>query len=267
METNNFLSDHVHVSGPIRFVFRIVLRTIAERSNVVRQGIKPYVDHVFWIVRNRNAPRKAGAADGKITQAGAHESDDLVTARLGTNKVGLARVKLQQLIRKGRELKEVILLFDGLRRASAFRTWLAPPHLHVNLVEQTIPARIAALVDVTVVPNPLPEFLKAALVPVGSGADVVVISDAHPLPQCAELRGYFVGELLRSFSCSFGGPLDFLSVLVGASQEESIHAHHALTARNCVACNRCVRMPNMRTRIDVINRGRDVKLFRHDVLA
>src|SRR5206468_9730273 len=75
---------------------------------------------------------------------------------------------------------------------------------------------------------------------------------------------HLVGELLRSFAVGLCGTLNFLSVLISTSEEESIESHHALTARNRIASNRCVRVPDVRTRIHVIDGSRYVKLLGHE---
>ena len=62
-------------------------------------------------------------------------------------------------------------------------------------------------------------------------------------------------------AAGFGSALDFLSVLVCAGEEIRLGAQQALAARNCVASEGRVRMPNVGARIYVINRGRDVELF------
>src|SRR5204863_4508275 len=98
-------------------------------------------------------------------------------------------------------------------------------------------------------------------------ANVIVVSDTHPVPQGAELGGNFVSELLRTFPCSFGSALDLLSMLVGSSQKKRIKTHHALAAGNGVAGERSVSVSDMRPGVDIINRGRDVELFLHDCLC
>ncbi len=64
------------------------------------------------------------------------------------------------------------------------------------------------------------ELLDAALVAGFGGADVVVVGDAHALPEGVELGGDLVGELLRGDAGGGGGALDLLAVLVGAGEEE-----------------------------------------------
>ena len=125
-------------------------------------------------------------------------------------------VELQQRLSEGRQFKKIILFFDRLSGAAAFRTGFTRTHFHVHLIENAILAGVASLVDVSIVADAAPQFLHANLVTVGSCADVVVIGDAHPIPQRAEFGRDFVSKFLRSLPRSFSGSLNFLSVLVGA---------------------------------------------------
>ena len=95
------------------------------------------------------------------------------------------------------------------------------------------------------------------------GADEVVVGQPHPVPQRAELGGNFVGQLLRSFSRGLRRALNLLSVFVGAGEEVSIEAQHALPARNGVTRNRGIGVPDVRARIHVVDGRRDVKLLVH----
>ena len=99
--------------------------------------------------------------------------------------------------------------------------------------------------------------------PVGRGADVIVVGQAHAIPERAEFRGDFIGELLRSFARGLGCTLDFLTVLVGAGQEPGVVSQHAVAAGDRVAGERGVGVADVRMRIDVVDRGRDVKLLAH----
>ncbi len=103
--------------------------------------------------------------------------------------------------------------------------------------------------------------------PVGGGADEVVVGQSHPVPERAELGGDFIGELLRSLSRGLRGALDLLSVLVGAGEKVGVKAHQALAPGNGVAGNGGVGVPDVRTRVHVVDRGRDVKLLAHWVLV
>ena len=166
MEANDFLADHVQIGRPVFlkcFLSAFVRRSVSDRGDVVCQRVQPHVDHVLGIVRHRNAPGKRGAADGEITQSGAHERHHLVPPGLGANEIGLLGVQLQQLVLKRRKPEEVILFLHRFGRASALGAGRARSHrIHVEFVEHAILAGIGALVDVPVVTNAPEQFLHAA---------------------------------------------------------------------------------------------------------
>ena len=194
-----------------------------------------------------------------------NKRDDFVATRLRTDEVRLRGVEVEQRFGECRKLEEVVLFFHGFGRASALRAGRAgADSVNVEFVEHAVLAGIAALVDVTVVADTPPQLLHAMYVAIGRGADVVVVGNAHPVPQASEFRRDFVGELLRRAARGFGGALNLLSVLIGAGEEPRIEAHCSLTPGDRVARDGRIRMPNVRAGVDVINRGRDVELFRHN---
>jgi hypothetical protein len=69
---------------------------------------------------------------------------------------------------------------------------------------------------------------------------------------------------MRRLARSLGGALNLLTVFVGAGQKPGIVAQHAVAPGDCVADDGGVGVPNVRMRIDVVDGGRDVKLFAHD---
>jgi hypothetical protein len=99
------------------------------------------------------------------------------------------------------------------------------------------------------------------------GADIVVVGDAHALPERLELGGDLVGELLRRDAGGSGGALDLLAVLVSAGEEEGVVAEQAVAAADDVGGDGGVSVADVRARVDVVNGGREVELFlsfRHD---
>src|SRR5271165_3571581 len=97
--------------------------------------------------------------------------------------------------------------------------------------------------------------------PLGGGANEIVVRQTHAIPERAEFRGDFIRELLWRFARSLRGALDLLTVLVGAGQEPCVMAQHAVPPRDRIAGNRGVGVPNMRMRVNVVDRGRDVELL------
>ena len=93
------------------------------------------------------------------------------------------------------------------------------------------------------------------------GADVVVVGDAHALPEVFERLRDLVGELLGRDAGGGGGALDLLAVLVGAGEEEGVVAEQAVAAREDVRDDGGVRVADVGARVDVIDRGGDVEGF------
>src|ERR1022692_2048131 len=69
--------------------------------------------------------------------------------------------------------------------------------------------------------------------------------------------------LLRRFASSLRRTLNLLTMLVGAGEEERVGAQQALPPRNGVAGDRGVGMADVRPRVHIVNRGRDVELSGH----
>jgi hypothetical protein len=64
----------------------------------------------------------------------------------------------------------------------------------------------------------------------------------------------------------WGGALDLLPVLVCPGEEKRIRPEHALAARYRVAGDRGISVPDVRARVHVVDRGRDVELAHADVI-
>ena len=87
-----------------------------------------------------------------------------------------------------------------------------------------------------------------------------VMRDAEQLPQIAENLFVLVDELLRRDPRFFGRALDIHAVLVGAGEIRDVVAAHPLVARDHVAHDRRIRRADVRPRIRVVNRRRQVEL-------
>src|SRR5205823_2312982 len=161
------------------------------------------------------------------------------------------------------QLEKIIFFFNSFRRPSALRTRLPRPNFHVHLVKHAILPGVAIFIYVPVVANLLPKFLHSTFVALRRGPDVVVIRNSHPVPKRAEFSGNFVSERLWRFARSLSSPLDLLPVLVRPRKKPRIAAQHPLPPRDRITRDRRVSVPNMRSRIHVINRCRNVELFRH----
>ena len=77
--------------------------------------------------------------------------------------------------------------------------------------------------------------------------------------QRLEALGVAVGELLGLEALRLGRVGHRLAVLVGPGEEEHVLAALAVVARHDVGGDRRVRVPQMRGRVDVVDRRRDVE--------
>ena len=246
----------------LEFVLVFFLRrSHSHGGGIVHQCVQPHVDHVRGIARHRDAPLHAGAADGKVAQAGAHERHHFVAASLRTDKFRMLLIMPQQFLFHRRQLEEIIFFAHRFGGTPALRTRRARPGIvHVQLVVHAILPGIAAFVDESFFLQAAEHPLHAAGVALFGGADKIVVGDAHGIPQRAILARDPRGELLRRNPRRRRRTLDLLSMLVGAGEKQRVLAQHAVVARHRVAGDGGVRMPNVRRRVDVKNRRRDVEL-------
>src|SRR5437868_1417626 len=264
VKADDFFADHVQIGRPILFVLGLVIRAVSERSDVVGKRVEPDIDHVLRIVRNRNAPLEGGTAHREIAQSASNKRNYFVAARFRADEVRLFGIELEKLVFKGGKLEEIILFLHSFGWPAAFRTGSArADNVYVELVVNAVLAGIRPLVDVTIVTNNAPERLYSTFVPLRGGPNKVIVRQAHAIPQHPELIRNFVGKLLWRLVGSLGGSFNFLAVFVGPGQKKGIVSEHAVATRDRVAGDRRVRVPDVRPRIHVVNRGRNVKLLAH----
>src|SRR3546814_1717583 len=89
------------------------------------------------------------------------------------------------------------------------------------------------------------------------GSDEGVVRYVHRRGEVAETLADPVAEGLRFDTGDLGRFLDLLAMLVSAGQEHHVTAVEPLEARQHVAGQRRVGMPDMRLVVDVIDRRRD----------
>ena len=74
----------------------LVVGAIADGGDVVQQGVKPDVDRLLGVERDRNSPGESFPGDRHVLQLGLDEVDDLVPAALGLDEVGVRVVVREQ---------------------------------------------------------------------------------------------------------------------------------------------------------------------------
>src|SRR5207237_9660457 len=92
-------------------------------------------------------------------------------------------------------------------------------------------------------------------------SDVIVIGDPHPIPQSLERGRNLIRKLLGRNARGSSGALNLLAVLIGSREEERIVAQQTVTPCDHIRRNGCIGMPDVRARVDIVNRGSEIELL------
>ena len=90
VETHDFLANQMDIGRPILLKQRIVIRTVAQRVDVIGQRVHPDIDGVFRIEVHRNSPLERRARNAQILQTGDQEViEHFSRARRRLNEIGM----------------------------------------------------------------------------------------------------------------------------------------------------------------------------------
>ena len=262
VEAQDVLADDVVGRGPEPVGEVLALAREAQRRVVVQERVEPDVEHVARVPRHRHAPRELGARERDVLQAALDERERLVVADARRDEVGVLLVELLEALLEGAQREEVVLLAVALELDVVDRAPVALLDLVLDLevgAARAVPALVQALVDVAVVVDALEDVLDAADVLGVRGADEEVDRGLELGRQRLEALGVAVGQLLGLEPLVLGRVGHRLAVLVGAGEEEHVVAALAVMARHHVGGDRRVRVPQVRSRVDVVDRRGDVE--------
>ncbi len=242
---------------------RLLIARIRDCRVIVDQRVEPDIGHVLVVEGQRNAPLepRAGPADRQILKRLAQEAEHLVPVPVGLDEPRIVLQVLHQPRLVLRHLEEVVLLLDEGERGLVIGA-LAVHDLLLGvepLAAVAIPAAVLAEVDLARVEETLQDLLHHFLVPRLGGADEVVVGDAQPPPRLAEDRRDLVRVGLRRLPGRGRHLGDPLAVLVGAGEEVHAVACEAAVAAHRVGHDGGARVPEVRARVDVVDRGREVE--------
>ncbi len=237
------------------------------RAHISGQRVEPDVEDVLAFARHGDAPFDGGAADGEIV-AGRRARTQITSLRRdsGWMKSGLSFVELQQLVREGRELEEVIFFGDGFGGAAAIGAGVAG--LGVVDVEIRRRRSIGRCSCPYRCSRSRRQRSKRSCTTLVRGAGSVVrwkwsICEAEQFPLPLEFVRDDVGRTpCGVLPARFGGALDFLAVLVGAGGEDGVVALHALEALDGVGGDGGVGVADVRRGVDVVDRSGEVVFHR-----
>ena len=241
----------------------------SDPAHIARQRVVPHIKDMLRIIRPRNPPLDGFSADRNILQPTLNETLHLVESKIRIQKLRMILVEIEQLLLVGRKPEKIIFLGDKLPRTPAnlavrrFRRIA-----HVEVVVDAVPAFILSFVN-RVGRNshrPPHQILYRKRMTRLSRADKASGRNSQQLPQIPKNLLVLIHKLLRRHLRLFRRPLDVHPMLVRPRQVRHVVAAHALVARDHVAHNRCIRRPDVRPRVRIINRCGDVKLrLRHSV--
>jgi hypothetical protein len=261
MEAKDVLAEQVPDLGPELLSQVLAVACIRERAQVVDQRVDPDVDDLILVPRDRHAPGLARAAEAEVLQPARDEGSRLVVAEPRQNEVGPRVIQVEQLLLERRQPEEVVLLLDPLWLDAVLRT-LAVDELGLRLerfATDAVEPRVGVLVDVAVVVDPLDEVLDEALVSLVGRADEEVVLGIDEPRQLSPGLGDLVDVRLRIETLILGHPVDLGGVLVRSGEEERLLAALLVMARQDIGRDRRVRVADVRGRVDVVDRRRDVE--------
>ena len=235
---------------------------VAERGQIVGQGVPPDVDDLVGVVRHGHTPAtRAGGrpGDAEVLESGADECQRLVAPgrRVDAYEIGLE--DLENLIFVAGEPEEPVALGDRLGRgemlgaAAVDQLGGGVELLAAGAVEALVAAQIKIRGALA------PELLDAGSVPrVGAGPDEVVERQVERPAQGGEPGRVGGDERADVLARSPGRGHVLQRVVVRAGQEADRLAAQPPVPGEHIGLHQLERMTQMRGRVDVRNGGRQI---------
>ncbi len=262
VELEDVLGHQLQVGRPELLDEVLAGAGVAEGGAVVEQRVDPDVDRLLGVPRHRHAPLHLGARHRQLVEAQLDHAARLVEPRLRLDPARVGVEVRQQTLAVGGQAEEPVLLLHPLHRGVMDRAQAALEQVVLGverLAGRAVPAAVAALVDVPRVVQLLEDALHLGLVLGVGGADEEVVGRVEHAAEGAEARREHVGLLARGPALALGRSGDLAAVLVGTGQEEDVLAQLPVMAGDDVGHDRRVRVTDVRVRVDVIDRRREVE--------
>ena len=273
MEAYDIFADHVHVRGPVfseKFA-RIAVRVVPEPRNIIAQRVQPYVNDVFIVKIDGDAPFERGARNAQILQPRLQKVvHHLVFAGYGRDELGVFVVILHQPVRIFVHAEKVSLFLCGLYLSAAvgafsvFQLRGGPK----GFAGGTVKPLVVALVDIALLVQFFEDLLHLRHMVLVRRADEFVIRHVHQVPDSFDFRRHAVHKLFRGHARGFRLFLNFLAVFVRSRLKTHVKALVALESRNGVRQHDLVSVAYVRLARSIGDgRGNVVRFFfAHNVL-
>ena len=218
MEPQNILPDYVQVGGPERRQSGVLISAAVPTVDdvvvdpqsvhpreIIRQRVEPHIHDVIRIepLRKRNPVREGRTTDAQVPQSiGSQSGEYRVPLTIRTDEVDVRLDVLDESVVVLPHPEEVTRLLHPLEGLAGRRVAVvAKLGLGVRderLLLDVVPPRVIVEIYVVVGRAAKPQGLGRALVPIGGGADVIVVGDEDALVEASE-----AGDVLMI--CFFGG--------------------------------------------------------------
>ena len=235
---------------------------VGERAQVVDERVRPDVDDLVGIPGDRDAPRLAGPADREVLEPSGDERPCLVRAEPGQDEVRALVVEREQLLLVRGEPEEPVRLLDPLGLDVVLRALPVDQLVLVleRLASDAVEARIDVLVDVlaAVVADPEQELLDEPLVLVVARPDEEVVGHVEAGGERPPRLHDLVRVLLRLEALLGRDAGHLRCMLVDPREQERLTTALPLVAGEDVRGHGRVRVPDVRGRVHVVDRRREV---------
>ena len=243
------------------------IREKSHRGQIIRQGVEPDVDDMFFVRGDGDAPVEGSAGNTEVVEALTDEIDHLVSPGCGLNKVRMAFDMRQQLVGVVGHLEEIGLFGYFFHRSAAVRA-LAVFQLMfgpVGFAGGTVKALVFPFIDVPFFVNAPEDLLHDLYVAIFGGADEVVVTDGEALPELLESGddGIHILERGDAFFCR--GALNFLPVFITAGKKKDIVSRQPLKAGDGIGDGGTVSVADVQLSAGIVDGGSYIeRFFLHD---
>ena len=262
METEDVLADHVHGRRPAAIVQPVEVRgtaVVQQGRQIPKQGIKPNIKGMAFMVGNRQTPGHVHPGDREVAQPLGHEIAHFLPTTGGLNEV-IAVDESLDLRLITRQAEEQVFLIPPLERFAmdgAIRLHRISGIVLEFLAADAVPTGLTSTHHIARCLDPFVELMDKLEMARVRGADKAVLTDPPALPQIAVGAADGITVILRRLLLCLGGALDLLTVFIHPRDKR-----HGITAEPPIPSQRItgdgrVGTAQMGAVIDVIKRRRE----------
>ncbi|EQB20212.1 hypothetical protein UNSWDHB_2470 [Dehalobacter sp. UNSWDHB] len=265
METDNIFANKMNIGRPVSFVFFAV--RIAQRRDIVDQGIEPDIDHMFRIKRDLDAPLEGRTRYTEIFKPAFNKPDHFISSRSRLNKIGMVLNILQQSATVFGHPEKVTFFFQKFHISSTIRIRTFSVNKFVLCPESftrcTVPTFVFGFVNIALFIKPCKYLLYDFGMPFFCCPDKIIIGNVKQSPEFLKFIDDSVNICKRIHPGIFSSPYNFLRILIRPGQKIDIIALHSSQTGHRIRSNSRVRSPDMRTGIGIINRCGNIIFHRN----